>query len=72
VTVDERIEKLVHETEFLKASTESLHSSCQALLSAAEIQERRLQRMERIQTALLRGAGAFLKSLEEDSNGDAE
>ena len=64
MTIDERLDKLTERHEALTQSVEML-------LQTATIQERRMQRMERIQMSVLAGAGAFLQKLEEE-DGEAE
>lgn len=44
---------------------DKLLEACRSLRDAAAIQEKRMARMEKIQMALLKAAGAFLRSLEE-------
>ncbi len=50
---------------------DKLLQACQDLRIAAGIQERRMIRMEKIQMALLKAAGAFLRSLEEQEHDGA-
>lgn len=47
---------------------DKLLKACEELRAVAVIQEKRMQRMEKVQMALLKAAGAFLRSLEEQDH----